>query len=140
MAIERQNRENRTITIQRISGHHPDTIRINWDGRTDQQSVETTGVCITIDPSDLREICREYGLHCIGLERCFLFTTGEKGAAPFGLKSVSFQFQKVMQTIFLECGAFVLVSVDDTIVYSQNTADHIVHLRAVLATLTKFNF
>ena len=51
---------------------------------------------------------------------------------PFGLINVGTTFQKLMEIAFKNMiGRFVLVYLDDIIVYSKNISDHFGHLRQV---------
>jgi len=55
---------------------------------------------------------------------------------PFGLKGAPGTFQAVMNHMFFEhIGVFVVVYLDDLLIYSKNMKDHIVHLEIVLKLL-----
>jgi len=56
--------------------------------------------------------------------------------APFGLKTLPSQFQRVMQSIFQGLD-FVLVYFDDIIVFSKNRADHAKHIQCVIQRLNQ---
>ena len=59
--------------------------------------------------------------------------------APFGLKTMSSHFQRIMTMIFKDCVAFVLVFIDDIIVFSRNSEEHVIHLAQVIDILTRHN-
>ncbi|MEZ0209074.1 MAG: RNase H-like domain-containing protein [Candidatus Paceibacterota bacterium] len=59
--------------------------------------------------------------------------------APFGLLFLSSQFQHLMMTIFRDDMDFVIVFVDDLIVFSDSVDEHIVHLERVLDKLKTSN-
>jgi Reverse transcriptase (RNA-dependent DNA polymerase) len=56
---------------------------------------------------------------------------------PFGLKNVSSIFQKRMNDIFLKYNNFVLIYIDDILVFSQNIKEHISHLQIVFSEFLK---
>ncbi len=56
----------------------------------------------------------------------------------FGLTNAPATFQHAMNSAFRDClGKFVLVYLDDILVYSRNEAEHLVHLEHVLQILRK---
>src|SRR3989338_8897976 len=59
--------------------------------------------------------------------------------APFGLMFLTTQFQHLMMTIFKNETDFVMIFVDDIIVFSKSVEEHIVHLRRVITKLTAEN-
>lgn len=59
--------------------------------------------------------------------------------APFGLKVLSFQFQKVMNMILHEHQEYSMVFIDDIIVHSNSPEEHLLHLKMIIETLTRFN-
>lgn len=58
--------------------------------------------------------------------------------APFGFKHLTSHFQSVMQLIF-EDEDFVVVFVDNIIVFSKHKADHAAHLKRAISLLNKYN-
>ncbi|KAL3505234.1 hypothetical protein ACH5RR_035075 [Cinchona calisaya] len=50
---------------------------------------------------------------------------------PFGLKNAPSIFQRKMDKIFLEYSQFVLVYIDDILVFSKNEQEHVGHLNTV---------
>ena len=59
--------------------------------------------------------------------------------APFGLKPLSSKFQRVMNILFADISHFVLVFIDDIVVFSRSLDDHAVHVRTVIQRLTNAN-
>ena len=59
--------------------------------------------------------------------------------APFGLKFLTAHFQRVLTQVLQKYFAFVILYIDDIIVFSMSVAEHIQHLKLVIAELTKFN-
>ena len=54
----------------------------------------------------------------------------------FGLTNAPAYFMYLMNSVFmLELGKFVVVFIDDILIYSENEADHAEHLRIVLSRL-----
>lgn len=58
--------------------------------------------------------------------------------APFGIKSMTAQFQRVMEKIFGKL-PFVAVYVDDIVIFSENRDAHITHVICVMERLNKWN-
>ncbi|KAH9263265.1 hypothetical protein BASA83_013377 [Batrachochytrium salamandrivorans] len=57
---------------------------------------------------------------------------------PFGLANAPAQFQRMMNTLFRDSiGKFVLVYLDDIVVYSENLEKHKEHVKSVLTILSK---
>ncbi|KAH9250847.1 hypothetical protein BASA81_011359 [Batrachochytrium salamandrivorans] len=57
---------------------------------------------------------------------------------PFGLANAPAQFQRMMNTLFRDSiGKFVLVYLDDIVVYSEDLETHKEHVKSVLAILSK---
>ncbi|KAH9263833.1 hypothetical protein BASA83_012761 [Batrachochytrium salamandrivorans] len=56
---------------------------------------------------------------------------------PFGLANAPAQFQRMMNSLFREMnGKYVLVYLDDIVIYSSNMAEHKVHVRNVFKVLS----
>jgi transposase InsO family protein len=75
--------------------------------------------------------------------RFFRFTWKGKrwefAGAPFGLLFLTAQFQHLMMIIFLDDTDFVIIFVDDLIVFSDSVEEHIIHLQRVLSKLIAAN-
>jgi len=57
---------------------------------------------------------------------------------PFGLTNAPSTFMRLMNHVLRDCiGKFVLVYVDDILVYNHNVESHLHHLREVLLVLRK---
>jgi hypothetical protein len=57
---------------------------------------------------------------------------------PFGLVNAPATFQRLMNTVLSEkMGQFVLVYLDDILVFSRSVTDHVAHLRWTLGALRK---
>ena len=55
---------------------------------------------------------------------------------PFGLTNAQAAFMRLMNSIFQEyLDEFVIIFIDDILVYSKSLEEHDVHLRVVLAKL-----
>jgi hypothetical protein len=48
---------------------------------------------------------------------------------PFGLKNAPSEFQKIMNDIFNAYSEFIIVYIDDVLVFSKNIDQHIKHLK-----------
>jgi len=60
---------------------------------------------------------------------------------PFGMCNAPATFQRTMNDIFRDClDIFVLVYLDDILIYSKTPAEHTQHLRTVLGILEKHRF
>jgi hypothetical protein len=58
---------------------------------------------------------------------------------PFGLMNVGATFQRGMDITFVEeVGRFIVIYLDDIIVYSQSDNEHLQHLRRVFEKCRKF--
>ena len=60
--------------------------------------------------------------------------------APFGIKFVSQQFQKVMEILFSSYSHFIRVFIDDLIVFSHDQEEHKKHIAVALEILTRNGF
>ena len=58
---------------------------------------------------------------------------------PFGFKPITQQFQSTMEQIMEPCLEFVIIFVDDILVFSRSIEEHFEHLKLVIKRLTKFN-
>ena len=57
----------------------------------------------------------------------------------FGVKTLTSHFQQQMTVILHECLEFVIIYVDDVIVFSASVEDHIIHLNQVIRSLNNVN-
>ena len=54
----------------------------------------------------------------------------------FGLTNASTYFMYLMNSVFMpELDKFVVMFIDDILIYSENAEDHVEHLRVVLSRL-----
>lgn len=58
---------------------------------------------------------------------------------PFGLAGAPAAFQRRMQLMFRGMEEYVLIYIDDIVVFSTSWVDHLKHLKSVLAQLQKWN-
>ena len=58
---------------------------------------------------------------------------------PFGLKNMTAAFQRVMTQILRECSKFIIVYIDDIVVFSKSKKEHDDHLKKVLQCINKAN-
>ena len=56
---------------------------------------------------------------------------------PFGLKNAPSEFQKVMNEIFNPFTSFLIVYIDDVLVFSKTIDEHFKHLKVFLQTVKK---
>ena len=64
----------------------------------------------------------------------------EFNVMPMGLSNSMSTFDRLLTTIFGEpLGVFVIIYVDDVLIFSYNAEDHIKHIRIVIQTLAKHN-
>lgn len=135
----------------------PSHIRVNFDGRTLNsrmsdyiyelpiiselfESLSGANVYSSIDIKDafctfpIREKDQKYlaftwdGRHYVWV------------GAPFGLKILSFQFQRIMRILLAPEQGWSKVFIDDIIVYSKSVDEHIEHLKRIICILTDYNF
>lgn len=66
-------------------------------------------------------------------------TTYRWRGAPFGLTHLTSHFQQLMTDILKDHLKYVVIYVDDVVIFSQDVAEHIQHVSAVIKTLTQFN-
>ena len=59
--------------------------------------------------------------------------------APFGLKFMTQQFQRVMGILIKPHTEYCLVFVDDIIIFSKTTDEHVIHLKEIVTMLTNNN-
>ena len=60
-----------------------------------------------------------------------LFGHYEWNVMSFGLKNASFEFQNIMNDIFNPHFQFIIVYIDDVLVFSDSLEKHFVHLKKV---------
>ncbi len=58
--------------------------------------------------------------------------------APFGIKTLTSTFQRVMHSLFKD-KSFVMVYVDDLLIHSSSLEEHIAHVSEVIQILTSVN-
>ena len=51
---------------------------------------------------------------------------------PFGLKNAPSEFQRIMNEIFNDYSQYIIVYIDDVLVYSQVVDQHFEHLNSFL--------
>ena len=61
------------------------------------------------------------------------------GGAPFGLKHLPGHFQRIMSSVLSKHRQFCLVYIDDIIIFSPSTTEHLQHVRTVLDVLTELS-
>ena len=59
--------------------------------------------------------------------------------APFGVKIMTSHFQRLMHAILHECLEFVIIYIDDVVIFSPDVDTHIVHLKRVISALNGAN-
>ena len=59
------------------------------------------------------------------------FGKHEFNAIPFRLSQVPAYFQQLISMVLQDCSGFVMVYLDDIIIFSKNKADHIKHIETV---------
>jgi len=66
--------------------------------------------------------------------------TVKKPLSPFGLKNAGSIFQRAIDDVLREqIGKICYVYVDDVIIFSENAADHVIHIDTVLKCLFEAN-
>ena len=65
------------------------------------------------------------------------FRTFEWLVMPFGLKNAPAIFQRKMDNIFSKYKEFVIVYIDDILIFSRTREEHIGHLKLVFAEFIK---
>lgn len=103
------------------------------------EQIKGANVISTLDLADsyhqlpvAREDQQKLSFTFFGQKYCFV-------VAPFGLKFMTAHFQRLMSAILGKFYMFVIIFVDDVIVFSDNIPEHIEHLRIVIKTLTSWN-
>ena len=61
----------------------------------------------------------------------------EWNVMPFGLKNAPSEYQRIMNEIFSPYTEFIIVYIDDVLVYSQNIEQHFKHLRIFINVVKK---
>ena len=63
-----------------------------------------------------------------------LFGQYEWNVMPFGLKNAPSEFQKIMNDIFMRQSQYIIVYIDDVLVFSNSIEDHFKHVNKFLRT------
>jgi len=61
----------------------------------------------------------------------------EWNAMPFGLKNAPFEFQNIMNDIFTPLVSFIIVYIDDVLVFSKSIDQHSKHLQTFIFIMEK---
>ena len=134
----------------------PANIRVNFDGRSlnarmadyiyelpkISEVFEALAGAAIFSAIDIKDAFCTFPIH--KEDRKYLaFTWQEKHyiwkGAPFGLKILSFQFQRIMRILLTTEASWARVFIDDIIVYSRSVNDHLLHLKRVIMILTENN-
>lgn len=59
--------------------------------------------------------------------------------SPFGIKHLTKHFQQLMEAILQGCEEFVIIYVDDVVIFSKDCDEHIAHVNIVLQRLNQAN-
>ena len=59
----------------------------------------------------------------------------EFSAVPFGLAQAPAYFQQLISMVLQDCSGFVMVYLDDIIIFSKTEADHIKHIETIFKKL-----
>ena len=89
---------------------------------------------------DLKEAFRSLPLHPDSQRHAAIITLSGVFVplrTPFGLRNAPAGFQRFMEEILLPCRHFVMVYIDDILIFSKTENEHIDHLRQVLVILSK---
>ena len=134
----------------------PANIRVNFDGRSlnarmadyiyelpkISEVFEALAGAAIFSAIDIKDAFCTFPIHKD--DRKYLaFTWQEKHyiwkGAPFGLKILSFQFQRIMRILLTTEASWARVFIDDIIIYSRSVNDHLLHLKRVIKILTENN-
>ena len=134
-----------------------DNIRVNYDARAINRKLPSYGYQIPLISDIFEALAGNEVYSSIDLKDAFCtfmiqeedqkflaFTWNQISyhwcGAPFGLKILSHQFQRVMGILFAECTPFVKIFIDDIAIHSRSVEEHLIHLKKVIDTLTQNNF
>ena len=95
-------------------------------------------VCLDFRP--LNE-CLEADYHEMPIKTCFTWKNIQYMflRAPFGLKNLTCHFQRFMTVLFADMVHFLIIYVDDILVFSRNATEHVEHLYLVFKRLNKYH-
>jgi hypothetical protein len=143
-----------TVSLKKnpLTGKHdlPDHIRVNYDARAVNRKLPSYGYQIPLISDIFDSLAGSEVYSSIDLKDAFCtfriqeedrkylaFTWNQVTyhwcGAPFGLKILSHQFQRVMGILFSECATFVKIFIDDIAIHSRSVG---LGLRTLL-TVTK---
>lgn len=143
--------------ITGLKSTDPNHIRVNFDGRNLNKRMPTyqyelpkiTDIFERLSGSvifstlDLKDAFCTFRIHDEDTKH-MTFTWDSRHykwiGSPFGLKILSFQFQRVMDIVLSKHRGYAMVFVDDIIIYSRSIEEHKEHIVAVIDTLTEYNF
>ena len=142
-----------------ITGEKTD-IRTNIDGRPVNEILKATGQIIppslpkidelfdrlseaeiitVLDISDAFPSCRVHPETRKYLQFTWNGARYQFVGMPFGILFMSAKFQNLMVEILKECHSFVVIFVDDIVVFSRRADEHEAQVKQVIATLTRWN-